>query len=419
MAVSYDITRLLLRSLSPAPNGIDRVDLNLAAHFLDSRGDHQGVLLSKISPLALENQGASSLIGFVNASWNGGADPAGEAAYHWVRNRLLSSDEAMPRSMRGSRRRAQLLHLAFKALRALGGIRTSVTQNAVFLHTTQFPATRMFRWLENRPDVAPIFFVHDLLPLHHPDWFTSHNAKAHVEFLEVFLHYARAAIVNTDVVASDLRSFLAQRSGRTLPILVVPMPAAPVFAVETAPDPELRSVPYFVMCGTIEPRKNHRLILEVWERLLERDAGSAPKLVIAGRRGWGNQDIFRVLDSLGSHSHIVEAPGLSTAALRRLMVNSRGLLMPSVAEGYGLPLVEADAAGVSAIASDIPVFREIASRDVTFCDPQNPESWLRAIQSRMQPREPRLSAAARAEENRANWSIYFERLDRFLAEQQR
>jgi glycosyltransferase involved in cell wall biosynthesis len=423
MAVSYDITRLLLRSLSPAPNGIDRVDLNLAAYFLDRRRSSQGVLLNNLCTLALENHSAASLVDYLNVAWGGEGGPD-EPGYHWVRSWLLSPNGAKHRQFSPPVTRslhdrgARLLHFARNGLRALGGIRAAIARDAVFLHTTQFPAMRMFRWLDHRPDVAPVFFVHDLLPLHHPGWFTNQNAKAHVEFLEVFLRYARGAIVNTEVVANDLRRFLAGRKGGTLPILVAPMPAAPIFAARTSPDRELRSVPYFVMCGTIEPRKNHRLILEVWDRLLRRDVNAAPKLVIAGRRGWGNEDVFRILDSMTPHSHIVETPDLSTAALRRLITNSRGVLVPSLAEGYGLPLVEARAAGTSVIASDIPVFREIANNETTFCGPQDPEAWMAAVHAHIERRDPRSSAEARAEENRAGWSIYFERLEKFLAEQQ-
>jgi glycosyltransferase involved in cell wall biosynthesis len=345
----------------------------------------------------------------VGAAWRESAERADDGVYLWLRERLLSrGGGAAPAPMR---RRANVLRLASKVLGSIGGIGRPLPQNAVFLHATQFPEMRMFRWLDSRPDIAPVFFVHDLLPLHRPDWFTKRNVDEHRGFLDVFLRYARAAIVNTEVVRNDLQSLIASRGGRSLPILVAPMPAAPIFAAAAPSDPELRAIPYFVMCGTIEPRKNHRLMLKVWEELLRRDGAAAPKLVIAGRRGWNNEDIFRSLDGLSSHSHIIEAPGLSTAALVRVLANARALLMPALAEGYGLPIVEALCVGTPVIAADIPVFREVGGMGVTYCDNQSVAAWLEAIGSHMSYRE-----RAPGLDNRAAWQSYFGLIDRFLAE---
>lgn len=407
--VVYDISRLLLRGFAAGPNGIDRIDLNLARHFL-AAPDSRGAILNRLRPVVVRHAGA--LTDRVAAAWNEDCDPAADRAYLALRARLTGEtlrDAASP-----SAERRSAAGLAFDILRRLPASGLTVPRNATFLHATQFPSMAMFRWLDSRPDVTPIFFVHDLLPLTHPEWFTARNAAEHRMFLDVLARHARAAIVNTRTVADELRDLLKARGVRPIPILAAPMPAAPVFAAAEPADAALSAVPYVVVCGTIEPRKNHRLLLALWQRLVETEGPQTPKLVIAGRRGWNNAELLARLDGLPAQSPIIEAAGLSTAGLKRILANARALLMPSLAEGYGLPVVEALAAGTPVIASDIPLFREIGGDRVTYCDPRDSESWRAAILAHRGPRSP--SPAGQEAANAAAWARYRGRLAAFIAD---
>jgi len=410
--VVYDISRLLLRSFAPGPNGIDRIDLNLARHFLSAPAN-RGIILNKLRPVAVRDAGA--LVDRVAAAWNEDRDPADDPVYLELRDRLISGTSRTVPHERG-RRALSRGHagMVLEVLRQLHKCGLTIPRHATFIHATQFPSSAMFRWLDGRPDVASVFFVHDLLPLRHPEWFTERNAEEHRKFLDVLVRYARAAIVNTRIVRDELRALFKARGARQIPILAEAMPAAPVFAAAEPADAELRAVPYFVICGTIEPRKNHRLLLTLWERLAQSEGPQAPKLVIAGRRGWNNADVFAQLDSLSPHSAIIEASGLSTAGLARIMANACALLMPSLAEGYGLPIIEALAAGTPVIASDIPVFREVGGERVTYCDPRDPESWRKAITAHVPPRDP--GATGQGMQNDAAWTRYYGRLEAFVAD---
>jgi glycosyltransferase involved in cell wall biosynthesis len=102
-------------------------------------------------------------------------------------------------------------------------------------------------------------------------------------------------------------------------------------------DTELRNSPYFLVVSTIEPRKNHALLIEIWRRLIER-GGSPPKLVLVGRRGWESEQTFRELDFAPDlQQHLVQVPCLPSAHLRLLIRGAVAVLMPSFAEGYGIP----------------------------------------------------------------------------------
>ena len=113
--------------------------------------------------------------------------------------------------------------------------------------------------------------------------------------------------------------------------------------------------------------------------------------------------------------HVIAVTGLSTPGLKRLMDNAQAVLMPSFAEGYGLPVHEALAAGAPVIASDIPVFREIGAPGVTLLSPLDGEAWLETVhrlaQSGRSPDDP-VGGRVRAT---ADWSDYFGRLDTFVA----
>jgi hypothetical protein len=69
----------------------------------------------------------------------------------------------------------------------------------------------------------------------------------------------------------------------------------------------LAGLPYFVICSTIEPRKNHLLILQVWRELVQREGAGAPKLVIVGGRGWKFEAVAALLDrSPVLRGHVIE-----------------------------------------------------------------------------------------------------------------
>ena len=129
-------------------------------------------------------------------------------------------------------------------------------------------------------------------------------------------------------------------------IAIVPLGVDAVFAETRRSLARRPEIPYFVYVGTIEPRKNLLFLLAVWRRLVERHGAAAPRLVIAGRRGWENENIVDVLDrSRQLAPFVAEASDLTDAGLARLLADSAALVAPSFAEGFGLPVVECLAAG--------------------------------------------------------------------------
>jgi glycosyltransferase involved in cell wall biosynthesis len=123
----------------------------------------------------------------------------------------------------------------------------------------------------------------------------------------------------------------------------------------------------YLMVGTIEPRKNHAMAIDTFDRLWA--SGSTAKLVIFGRLGWRSGDVARRMrghPEFGRRLLWLEAG--TDAELDFAYRHAAALLFPSRCEGFGLPLVEAMIYGLPVLASDIAVFREIGGDYPRFFD---------------------------------------------------
>jgi glycosyltransferase involved in cell wall biosynthesis len=420
MNVAYDVTRLVRRYGVPSPNGIDRIDIAFARHFLcGSETANVGVYLrAHLPPALFETPDLARLLSQTEENWRQGRADS-RWSYERVRARLLDglppkarsgpaapvpAEDALPARLRTALR-------LLRRPRAFGRFMfASIPRGAVFLHGTHIPKPHLFRWLVRRSDVTPVFFIHDLLPLQFPEYFAPAHIDEHRRAIDIFARHGRGAIVNTDAVAQHIRDFLRSRGRRDVPILVRPMPPDPVFAAARDADPGLADIPYFVMCGTIEPRKNHLMLLQVWRELSRQWRERTPKLLVIGRRGWENENVVDLLDR--SHEigeHVIEIDGLATADMARLFAGARALLLPSFAEGYGLPIVEAQAAGTRIIASDIAPFREIAP-EATFRRPLDGIGWLAAIKAHTETNPPPRRDGISADDS----SSYFPAVEAFI-----
>nr|WP_255720804.1 glycosyltransferase [Acuticoccus kalidii] len=181
--------------------------------------------------------------------------------------------------------------------------------------------------------------------------------------------------------------------------------------------PDLVEAPYFLVISTIEARKNHLLLLNLWRRLVDDIGPDAPKLIIAGKRGWEAQTPIAMLDRGDQISNAVyEAGAVPDNALDLLRRNATAVLMPSFVEGFGMPVAEALAVDTPVIASDIPVFRETAGSAAELIDPLDGPAWREAILDYAAPDSPRRAAAlARAKAyTPPTWDAYFDSVHAFL-----
>jgi len=234
------------------------------------------------------------------------------------------------------------------------------------------------QWVKKH-GLRAVYFVHDLIPLIHPQYCRRGEVDKHARRIENVLISASGVIGNSQATIDELGAFAAQHRLR------MPSAVAAPLAGPSVPDtlaPAVLERPYFITVGTIEGRKNHILLLRIWERLARRYGPKSPLLLIVGQRGWEAAEAMAMLDRSDClKEHVRELGSCPDAELANLIAGARALLMPSFAEGFGLPVAEALQLGTPVLASDLPVFREFAGDIPSYFDPLDGVGWERAIVS--------------------------------------
>lgn len=342
--ILIDVSRLIGRMMKGRlPTGIDRVSLAYIAHFSGRAR-------------AMVRIGGRTLVFQPDAS-----------------RRLFACLAERPAGFRRI--------LAGQVAREFFTVRRPRDLSNAFMFNTGHSALhdKRFHQYLRRRSVKPLVVVHDLIPISHPEYCRPGELDKHVRRMNTVLGFASGVITNSDATLEDLRAF-AQRSGQPMPPAAAALLAS---AVLPAPSPvRPLAAPYFVMLSTIEPRKNHWMLLQLWRKLIERHGEQAPRLVVIGQRGWECENVVDLLERCESLRGVVtELPRCSDADLATYLRHAQALLFPSFAEGYGMPLVEALALGTPVIASDLPVFREIAGDIPDYLDPMDGLGWMARIES--------------------------------------
>ncbi len=241
---------------------------------------------------------------------------------------------------------------------------------------TGLDETSLPRWIR-RKRLRAIYLVHDLIPLTHPQFCRAGEADKHARRIDNVLASAAGIICNSQVTIDELES-RARANGRGLPPTVAAWISGPP-PQRSAGKPPLNT-PYFVVLGTIEGRKNHRMILDVWSELVTERGSDAPTLVVIGQRGWQAEAALARLDQPADFAgRLLEFDRCGDEELAAWLGGARALLMPSFAEGFGLPVVEALQTGTPVLCSTLPVFSEIAGGIPTFLDPRDAAAWKAAV----------------------------------------
>jgi len=136
--------------------------------------------------------------------------------------------------------------------------------------------------------------------------------------------------------------------------------------------------PTFLMVGTIEPRKGHQVALDAFEALWAR--GVDARLVVVGRRGWLEEALVASFENHPEKGRrLFWFSDADDRELSWLYDRVRAVILPSYAEGFGLPIVEAARRGRLVICSDIPVFHEVGRDGVIYFPVNDPPALADAI----------------------------------------
>ena len=268
------------------------------------------------------------------------------------------------------------------------------------------------RWIK-RHQVKAVYLLHDLIPLSHPQYCRPGEAARHEQRMLNALTSASGIIANSQATLCELSRFASEK-GRAMPAATVAWISGPDLPAQVVPRSQPR--PYFVTLGTIEARKNHILLLSVWESLVAGLGEAAPDLVIIGQRGWEAEEVTALLDDPQSlEGHVRELGRCDDDDLAAWLAGARALLMPSFAEGFGLPVIEALELGTPVIATDLPVYREIVGDIPTYLDPVDQAAWEQAIGDFTGDSPERKRQLRAVQDYRPpDWPTHFEKVEAWL-----
>jgi glycosyltransferase involved in cell wall biosynthesis len=395
-----DISRLVYAAWSRTPTGIPRVELAYAEHYIATEPDRlRFAVLDAFGRLRIVD--ARLAVGFVR-----------EIAGYWEGN--VASVRAYLRVAL----RAIWIHLLLM-LRPWGALRRLVAAHAgrslyVIPSQLQLEHSSLIEGLKTAGDLKLVYFVHDILPSLLPAYFPDDAEDRNRRRMENAARLADAIIVNSQATALSFKG----RFGRNLaPGKLVVAPLGVTLGKDAGTSGRSPAGPYFVMVGTIEPRKNHLLVLNLWRDLYAEFGQETPRLLLVGSRGWKNHDIIEMIERNAPPRGMVEELGrLPDAAVAGLLKGARALLLPSFAEGYGLPLAEALSHGTPVLCSDLPVFHEVGAGIPDYLAPTAPEAWRAAVLDYAGAHSPRRDAQLRrlSSWSPPSWARHFAVVDETL-----
>lgn len=225
---------------------------------------------------------------------------------------------------------------------------------------------------------------HDFIPLRHPELVPPKSTAVFLRWMQATLTRADFVLAVSEAVARETRAELLALGRADVAKRHVTVfrngsdfcPARRPWGVRTHVRASLRrffavggAVP-FLTVGTIEPRKNQALLFEAFRRVHAEDP--TVQLLVLGMVGWKGQGVAAAMRRHSAWGNgILHVSDASDAELLHAYRHARALVFPSLAEGYGLPIVEALAAGLPVFASDIPVHREVGGRHCDYFNPHD------------------------------------------------
>lgn len=441
--VYYDVTRLVERMNAGHATGVDRVDLHYALWMRARASEWRAVVQRRNGFVCLNADDMNVLFSDLSERWLGGVerravlDP--RQPMWWLRESRKALHEKLSRgSFEEVLAERGFVAALWSRLPCVSRGRSAASgfwedcSNAIYVnigHCFRFETA-----MQSIPaTMRRIYFLHDVIPLTHPEYQKPTSAAHFKKFCEYIGHSKSDVIVSSqatlDAIAGlpeDARALLNSASSiRVCPLAVEERFMAQRLKslkggrveglkVDERKDSKVRD--YFLSVGTIEPRKNLELLVRVWEQLLD-SGGAIPKLIWVGKFGWSNdKQLMRRFERLQALGHVELCSGVPDADLLRLMQGAIALLFPSKVEGWGLPLSEAFAMGVPVIASDITVFREVGQGVPELLELEDVEGWQSMIvQYAMADSAFRALQIQRMRRNEPlAWAQHFEQLEALL-----
>lgn len=435
----FDITRLTKRADSSGPTGVDRVDLAYL-NWLKGKGKVDYLLNWVGGFSVIDERLGNAFADKLGHLWQGGNDgfsPAQLRPFRRRANRMRAARNWWSRKMTLSELcQVDCLATACRHhLEDLDAMDTSATYRnyksdpawkhmhgkGVFfgISHSMLGRTAYMKALAKQKELKRVFFIHDTIPCDFPEYCRRNEGLKHLLRIRNAYRYGTHLIVNSNYTRDRLEVWRKMMNLPEVPVEVIPIGVElPAIDQRNLKSVDATKKPYFVVLGTLEPRKNHMLLMQLWRHFVETmPVDQVPELKIIGRSGWENEAVTRMLERCEVlRGHVVHMDRVMDHELWPLLAGARAMLFPSFVEGWGMPMVEALSMNVPVIASDIPAFGEAGQGVPELLSPLDGNAWAAAIIDYARPTSSRRGEqmARIAQFKPPLWDEHFKRVEAFI-----
>ncbi len=239
-----------------------------------------------------------------------------------------------------------------------------------------------------------VLTVHDLIFERYPEHHTRRNMLFLKQAMPIFVAAATRIIAVSEQTRRDLVEFYATPLEKITVVYegidagFAPAPPTEIARVRATYSPER---PYLLMVGTLEPRKNHLTAVQALARL--KAAGQPHRLLVVGGEGWLFDEIRRQIEELRLTEDVRFAGYVPEGDLPPLYSGAECVLLPSLYEGFGFPVLEAMACNAPVVCADVSSLPEVAGDAALLVPPTDDEALAAAIGRVLN--EPGLATALR------------------------
>lgn len=267
--------------------------------------------------------------------------------------------------------------------------------DAIFISWGEWWDENFLRTLETNAadnDLRIVPVIHDVLPFTLAPQFSGHSTESLMNYCRRVVPVSSLVLCVSKSTKDDLSNWL-KNQGITLPRMEV-FRLGEDFEFASAEKPTetafqnsgLRGGDYIVTVGTIEARKNHALLYNVYKLAKSRGI-DLPKSVIVGRRGWKTEQIYDFMTQDPEvKDKFVFLHNASDENLSWLYDHALFSVLPSFCEGWGMPIAESVARGVPCVCSNTTSMIEVAEGYVTHFTPSSTDECLAAIADMLKPK---------------------------------
>ena len=243
-----------------------------------------------------------------------------------------------------------------------------VNDGDIFITLDSTWSNSIINFINDNKNIKFYPVLYDLIPYFHPNNFEIETINQYTNWWNFAFSRANGIFAISDAVIEEVKEEIKNEriyyKGNINNIVKLKMGS--LFQIDSIPNFSINGDHLiFLMVGTLEPRKNHLLALNIFEKLWNENFDI--KLIIVGKKGWKIEDTYiRIINSEFFNKNLILLDDCDDVELLKIYINSDYLLQCSTAEGFGLPLLEAKSLGLPIVCSDLAVFQEVLGESAFY-----------------------------------------------------